>query len=338
MSISLGIAKGSCLGPLFFLIFINDLPFLLEILTKLFADDTTLYLIGNDLHSVQREFEKKLSLLFEWCANNRLDINWKKTFVMFVTNKRVSIPSSILLNGISVEVVDSFKLLGVIIDNKLSFSKQTSSICKIVNCKLFSIKRLFYLSTDVKIQFFKSFILPYFDYCCSLFIYFPKVVIQKLSNLYYLCLYKLFKFNFSSDDASVANQFLKKYGLFSFQHRILIRFCTFSYKIYMNHDSPTELQKQIKSNVADLVNPQSTDTKELRNRKIFLGKISNLKYGEITFEKCFSRFVDKCILLKNIIEVEETFFNIITKNIDDFFVRFIHNFLEFDLIIKNFIY
>ena len=76
---------------------------------------------------------------------------------MFITNKRVKLPNEIYINGFYVKVVDSFKLLGVIIDNKLNFSEQCLNIKKLVNRKLYSIKRLFYLSTTVKIQFFKTY-------------------------------------------------------------------------------------------------------------------------------------------------------------------------------------
>lgn len=53
---------------------------------------------------------------------NKLDINFKKTYFMIVTRHRVSLPKSILVNGIEIEVVDKFKLLGVTLDSKLIFS------------------------------------------------------------------------------------------------------------------------------------------------------------------------------------------------------------------------
>jgi hypothetical protein len=163
---------------------------------------------------------------------------------MFVTNKRVTLPKTVILSGCQVEVVNSFKLLGVTIDNKLQFTDYVSLVCKSINTKLYSIKRLFYLATSVKIQFFKSFILPYFDYCCSLFIYFPKVMLQKLSNLYYMCLFKLFKFNFDTDVIQ-ANDFLMRYGLFSYQHRLFVRFSTFSHRMYTCEDAPAELNQKL---------------------------------------------------------------------------------------------
>jgi hypothetical protein len=90
---------------------------------------------------------------------------------MIITNKRVSMPKLIDFNDISIEVVDHFKLLGVTIDNKLQFNKFVSLQCSQINKKMYFIKKLFYLPFEVKIQFFKTFLLPYFDYSISLLIY-----------------------------------------------------------------------------------------------------------------------------------------------------------------------
>jgi hypothetical protein len=99
---------------------------------------------------------------------------------MFVTNKIIKAPKEIEISaGVSVRVVEQFKPLGVTIDNKLNFETYASMIKKSVNRKLYCIKRLFYLCQSVKLQFFKSFIMPHFDYCSTLFCYFPKATLQK---------------------------------------------------------------------------------------------------------------------------------------------------------------
>ena len=180
---------------LYFYTFINDLAFLLEFGITMFVDDTTLYDADADLGLLLSKFSKKLEPLLDWCKFNKLDLNWSKTYFMFITSRRVKLPIEILVSGLLVKVVDTFKLLGITIDNKLNFEKYSKDLKLIINRKLYSIKRLFYLSTKVKIQFFKTFILPYFEYCQSLVIYFPKSTIQRLSNCFNLCLYKLFKFS-----------------------------------------------------------------------------------------------------------------------------------------------
>ena len=141
-----------------------------------------------------------------------------------------------MLNGVSIKVVRKFKLLGVLLGDKMLFNKHIASICIKINFRLYSIKKLFYLATSVKVQFFKAFILLYFDYCLSLSIYYSKAVLQKLCNRYNMCLCKLFnstkqdKFNFCENEPSSINKFLMKVNIFSFVHWIFILLNLFLFK------------------------------------------------------------------------------------------------------------
>jgi len=78
----------------------------------------------------------------------------------------------------------------------------------------------------VKIQFFKSFILPYIGYCSTLIINFPNYVIQKLHTFYYTFIYKLFDFSFHKKSADEVELFLKKYKLFSLEIDCLLDWVT----------------------------------------------------------------------------------------------------------------
>ena len=305
-SINLGVPQGSVLGPLFFLLFINDLAYIIELICKMFADDTTLYESDQNIEVLISKFKKKLEPFIDWCNYNKLDINWSKTFFMFVTNKHVKnkLPKEIMINGVQVQVVESFKLLGVTIDNKLSFTKYSSDIRKIINCKLFSIKRLFYLATSVKIQFFKTFILPYFDYCLSLLIYFPKYTIQSLSNCFNHCLYMLFKFKLESEDDNMIsnddvlnfNNKLQSYGLFSFQHRLLNKILTFTHNIINNPNAPSDLKNTLKSenindNDLELIE-NSADYTELRTKKRYRKNAETItKFNQLTFSYFFTKLI-----------------------------------------------
>jgi hypothetical protein len=334
--IKLGVPQGSVLGPLFFLIFINDMVSYLDSFNcTLFADDTTLSKTNEKLDLLLNDFYRSIQKLIDWCKFNRLDINWKKTKIMFVTNKRnIILPNEILIDNNQVEVVDSFKLLGITIDNKLNFLEYVGELKKNINKRLFSIKRLFYLSNSVRIQFFKSFIMPHYDYCMSLYIYFPKASIQKISNSYNLCLYMLFNFKpniTSTPDFNDYNNKLQQIGLFNFQHRFIQRTSLFIHKILNLSSSPPNLKNKF------IFNSNLNKHHLLRNSTDLyvpsIGKFNH--YGEETFEYFFSKFINNLII--NDINLNFTFFKSrIMNNINLIFILFTNIFNKFDLNFKNF--
>jgi hypothetical protein len=328
----LGVPQGSILGPLFFLIFINDLPYYLKkFLSFLFADDTSLFLSDNDLDQLLLEFNKSIDSLITWCYFNRLDINWDKTELMFFTQKReIDFPKSIMIQNKTINVIDQFKLLGIIIDNDFTFLPQVASLRNKINQRLFSIKKIFFLENSVKLQFFKTFILPYFDYCSTLLIYYPKSTIQKIMNSYNFCLFKLFNLKYdinTSDDFNKMNNDLETHGLSSFQHRLIQRFMIFSFNIMNQPDN--QLRKQLNFN------------KDL-NKKYNLRNINNLcqpqlagsnSFDEDTIEYFFYLFINTCCL--NDLHLNLSMFKIRTKNnINILFNKFIKTFPKFDLIYK----
>ena len=128
--------------------------------------------------------------LFKHYLNNhmvkslfKLCLKRKKSEIMFITNKQnINIPEFININGNDVKVVSELKLLGIIIDNKLNFISYTAKIKRSFNIRLYSIQKHFQLPLAVKIQFLKTFILPYFDYCATLCIYYSKSIINAVIN------------------------------------------------------------------------------------------------------------------------------------------------------------
>jgi hypothetical protein len=165
---------------------------------------------------------------------------------MFISNKRLVKPSQIKYEKENIQVVKKFKLLGIIIDDKLQFIEHVSNQCLMINKRLYSISRLFYLPFDVKIHFFKSFILPFFDYAISLAVYFHKTALKKLCKIYYLCLYKLFKFKFANLDSKKINDYLVSVNLFSFHHRLTFRTIMFLNNIIHDKCAPEHLKILLK--------------------------------------------------------------------------------------------
>jgi hypothetical protein len=167
---------------------------------------------------------------------------------------------------------------------------------------LFSIKRLFYLANTVKIHFSKTFILPYFDYCLSLIIYFPGSALQSLSNCFYYCLYRLFKFkpdeiiyreSTPSEEVKVMNDFynkLQSYNLFTFQTRVFSKLLTFSHSIKTNPNSPTNLKKDLETNVDDSAKNLTVPTAsyDLRKGTKVKSSLTKTRYETFYFWLLFS--------------------------------------------------
>ena len=111
------------MGPILFLLYINDLPNISEKLTfYLFADDTNIYLEHDNLKILERTMNKELEKLHEWLCINRLSLNISKTnFVIFHPINKPKIPVTILINKAAITEEQYVKYLGILIDSQLTF-------------------------------------------------------------------------------------------------------------------------------------------------------------------------------------------------------------------------
>ena len=188
LPVSCGVPQGSVLGPLFFLIYVNDLQYALDdCKLKLYADDTVLYQSGVNQLQAQQRLQTSLNKFSVWCAGNALTINVKKTKIMaFGSRSKVKkcVKASVLLNNEKLKLVPSYKYLGLTLDPTLNYNKHLASVIKCVMHKtmlLGKIKK--YLNNDVALKIYKSMILPYMDYADVLFVNAKATDLDKLQRL-----------------------------------------------------------------------------------------------------------------------------------------------------------
>ena len=122
--ITSGVPQGSVLGPLLFLLYINDLPNISKILQfYLFADDTNIYYEGDTLEKIELVINKELKKLRTWLIVNRLSLNIAKTnFVVFHPyNKPLNQKITLKIHKNAITEKDHVKYLGIMIDSTLTW-------------------------------------------------------------------------------------------------------------------------------------------------------------------------------------------------------------------------
>ena len=167
--IQAGVPQGSILGPLLFLIFINDLPESLESVVKIFADDTSIFSAVQDQFESAGKLNRDLVRISEWACQWKMSFNPdpSKQAVSVYFSKR-GVPANapnISFNNSPMVFFDSHKHLGLILDDKLTFDHHLREKIAKANKGIGVINKLRkFLPRNSLVTLFKAFVRPHLDY------------------------------------------------------------------------------------------------------------------------------------------------------------------------------
>ena len=162
-----GVPQGSVLGPLLFNVFINDLfMFLEKCLLYNYADDNSMSKSSHNLREVLDCLQHDGDIAIQWFSDNGMQANPGKFHFMIMSPVDIPTQELVLNNSTIITSENLVKVLGVMIDNKLTFSKHVSMCCTKAARQLNALSRICrYLDTSARKLIYSSFILSCFSYC-----------------------------------------------------------------------------------------------------------------------------------------------------------------------------
>ena len=157
-AISCGVPQGSVLGPILFLLCVNDFQNCSKILYfHLFADDTNLFLAHKSIATLEKETSEQLNLVHEWlCANKLSLIIEKSNFVIFhQAQKKLTYAVNIAINDKFLKYEDNIKCLGVLIDKNLNWKSHVSFLSKKIKRNIGAISKFrHFVNRDILINLY----------------------------------------------------------------------------------------------------------------------------------------------------------------------------------------
>lgn len=169
--VTCGVPQGSILGPLLFILYVNDMYSAVTCELILYADDSALIVSGDDVEEIQTVLRNELMNVSKWLEANKLSLHLGKTESILFGSKshlKKTDKMEIVCNGNEIKAMESVKYLGARLDQELSGNEMGLSVIKRVNkCLKFLYRKADYFSTKERKMLCQSLCQPHFDYACN---------------------------------------------------------------------------------------------------------------------------------------------------------------------------
>ena len=177
-----GIPQGSILGPLLFNLFLCDLfLFVEEVDIMSYADDNTPYVCSENVDVTLEKLEEVGKVLFEWFSNNFLKANADKCHLILSTDE----PFSINIDNEVIKNSNNKKLLGINLNNRISFDTHVANICNRVSKKLHALARILqFMNIHKRRMTMKAFLASKFGYCPLAWMFHSRKLNSRINKLH----------------------------------------------------------------------------------------------------------------------------------------------------------
>ena len=168
-----GVPQGSILGPLLFLLYVNDMPQAVNSDLLLYADDTCLIYTGKDINTIEEQLNTDFSSLCDWFVDNKLIVHFgeeKTKSILFGTKRQLKNQRDLDLRYGDLKIKQHSKVtyLGCILDNDLSGESMATKVLRLVNNRLkFLYRKQKFLTLSLRRLLCNALIQPHYDYACS---------------------------------------------------------------------------------------------------------------------------------------------------------------------------
>jgi hypothetical protein len=249
LTINTGVPQGSILGPLLFVIYVNDL--LSSISTSsvnMYADDTAFYYGGCDASHICDVLQNDLEQVHDWLNSNKLSLHIGKTNSILIcsSRKRASLQSaslSLRLDDELISPVEKTDYLGITIDNELAFKPQFDKTIAKLNRSVGVLRRISpFIPVSTRKTLFNTLVLPHYDYCSTVWCTLPKTYIMRLQRIQNRGMRTIL----NAHPRSHATDLLNSLNFMSIHQRLVFNRCTLMWKS-IHHQAPTHLSELFSS-------------------------------------------------------------------------------------------